>query len=177
MAKKVRRICAECAQIAGKKESQLDHKARFYKGRCDICEQAREVCDTNWWGYFTPVQIEHGRAELRRLGLHISQKAKVEDVRRLIDVVKGVLDPDFMSFETRSIVAKMEADLDAGNQIQLWDTKMLSTWYGADCVQMKYAKEAQEAEDERLHPSPVLHVVECGRESTIRVARKDRHCE
>lgn len=169
---KVKRICIECAQLAGKNERQLDHKARFYEGVCGICGHKLAVCDTNWWGFFTSEQIDRAKSEVRRLGLHVSQKANSEDVRRLIDVVKGVLGPEFMSFETREIVAKLEGYLDNNIPIQLWDTKLLSTWYAADCVQMQYAKEVKELEDERLHPSPELVLVEGGRERRHRVRKK-----
>lgn len=172
MAKKVKRICMECAILCGKNENQVDPKVRYYKGKCGICGQTHAVCDSHWWGFFTPAQIETGMAEVKKLGLYVNQKANADDVRRLVDVVKGVLGDEFMSYETREVIKSIEEKLDSGQPIQLWDTKLLTTWYAADCVQMKYSKEVQEAENERLHPSPKLVVVEGGRE-TVRRVRKD----
>ncbi len=172
MAKKVRRVCTACATLAGKKENQLDSKARFYKSKCDFCEQIRAVCDTNWWGYFTLAQIEQGRDAVRKLGIHRSQNALPEDVQRLIDVVRGVLSDEFMSLETKTIVGEIEARLSKGDPIQMYDTRLLSASYAADCAQMKrnrQVKELSKNDSGIIRPSPELIVVEGGRGRSIRL--------
>jgi hypothetical protein len=162
MAKQLKQICPECAQLAGKTERQLDRRALFHEGTCGICGNKKAVCETHWWGAFTKSQRETAQAEVARLGLHVTQKANPEDVRRLVDVVKGVLGDEFMSYETRGIIGKFEKDLENNVPIQLWDTKLLTTWYVADCAQMRMAKGVKELEDRRLHPGTEIFVIEGG---------------
>lgn len=130
---RLKHICVECALLCGKQESQMDPKIRFYRGTCGICGQTHTVSDPHWWGYLSDTQARSGRSSAKTLGIHISKKANADDVRRLIDVVKGVLGEEGMCFETKEIIKSLEYKLESGIPIQVYDTKLLSIWYATQC--------------------------------------------
>jgi hypothetical protein len=134
---KAKKICMVCSQLAGKDPRQGKN---WHKDRCTVCDRKIEVVNTTELGVITPEKLTEARRAAKELGLHRNQVANADDTRRLIDVVRGVLGPEYMSLQTKQIIVSIESDLEANRPIQIYDTKLLSTWYAADVQMMQETK-------------------------------------
>lgn len=172
MSSKVRKVCVDCAMLAGKTEGQFSPKGTLHKGKCDICKQNKQVSEVHFWGMLTHAQIAQAKHNARKLGMLKSQVANPEDVEKLIGVVEKVLGDKHMSQPTGELVQGLKVKLSLGQPIQLFDTKRLTASYVNDVELWETQKAMRKARREQLHPSPKLHIIEGGRES-VRTVRSD----
>lgn len=113
-----------------------------------MCGRKMAVTDPKNFGHFSPDNLAYARKKIKEFGFDVKKYAEVDDVRRLIDVITGVLG-DNMSYMTKLVIRDIEADMARGKLIDMYATKQLSYWYAKDAEFIQNRKE-QEQEESKI---------------------------
>ena len=124
-------ICMECAVLAGKKADQVSRSATWNLGECNICKRKTAVTQPRDFGHFSPDQLAFAKKKVREFGLDAKKFAEIDDVKRLIDVIRGVLG-DNMSYMTKLVIRDIEVDMERGKMIDMYSVNQLTYWYAKD---------------------------------------------
>jgi hypothetical protein len=124
-------ICTECATLAGKKTEEF-HPEKLQLDTCDICKLKRVIVTSPAaWGHFNPKELNEARAKVKENGFDKDDNANPDDVRKLVEVVKGVLGAN-TSYMTKLVLRDIEHCLEHSHPIRLHTSRQLAYWYARD---------------------------------------------